>query len=155
MVITPSTTLVMAPKKRLPKQGVDGLPSSLRQRSLSSASESSSPVRKSVSTAAARPRRKQDLGPAQADLPTSTSEQAGLETLSHDESPSTMRTSSTPFEGPLTYTPTTHRISKAKKGKRVHACESPGCGKVSGDGPHHTGLPQLCPLLFDAPDVFS
>ena len=31
---------------------------------------------------------------------------------------------------PITYTPTTHRISKAKKGKRVHACEYPGCAKV-------------------------
>ncbi|KAJ5779605.1 Zinc finger C2H2 [Penicillium paradoxum] len=31
---------------------------------------------------------------------------------------------------PITYTPTTHRISKAKKGKRVHACQHPGCGKV-------------------------
>ena len=27
------------------------------------------------------------------------------------------------------YTPTTHRISKAKKGKKVHVCEF-GCGKV-------------------------
>ncbi|KAL9044722.1 MAG: hypothetical protein Q9214_002157 [Letrouitia sp. 1 TL-2023] len=30
----------------------------------------------------------------------------------------------------VTYTPTTHRISKAKKGKKVHACEYPGCNKV-------------------------
>jgi hypothetical protein len=30
----------------------------------------------------------------------------------------------------ITYTPTTHRISKAKKGKKVHVCTSPGCGKV-------------------------
>ncbi|KAL6721319.1 hypothetical protein ACLMJK_000422 [Lecanora helva] len=30
----------------------------------------------------------------------------------------------------ITYTPTTHRISKAKKGKKVHACEFPGCTKV-------------------------
>jgi hypothetical protein len=29
----------------------------------------------------------------------------------------------------VTYTPTTHRISKAKKGKPVHYCEF-GCGKV-------------------------
>jgi hypothetical protein len=29
----------------------------------------------------------------------------------------------------VTYTPTTHRISKAKKGKPVHGC--PDCGKVS------------------------
>ena len=32
--------------------------------------------------------------------------------------------------GEVTYTPTTHRISKAKKGKKVHACEYPGCPKV-------------------------
>ncbi|KAL8746054.1 MAG: hypothetical protein Q9190_001892, partial [Brigantiaea leucoxantha] len=32
--------------------------------------------------------------------------------------------------GEITYTPTTHRISKAKKGKKVHTCEFPGCGKV-------------------------
>ncbi|KAI9038585.1 C2H2 finger domain protein [Aspergillus affinis] len=44
----------------------------------------------------------------------------------------TMRRSSPTTEIPLpiTYTPTTHRISKAKKGKRVHACEYPGCNKV-------------------------
>ncbi|KAI4106283.1 MAG: hypothetical protein L6R37_002265 [Teloschistes peruensis] len=46
------------------------------------------------------------------------------------------RGSSTTMSGPLdptgdvTYTPTTHRISKAKKGKKVHVCEHPGCGKV-------------------------
>ncbi|KAL8847291.1 MAG: hypothetical protein Q9221_007667 [Calogaya cf. arnoldii] len=32
--------------------------------------------------------------------------------------------------GEVTYTPTTHRISKAKKGKKVHVCEYVGCGKV-------------------------
>ncbi|WEW60434.1 hypothetical protein PRK78_005920 [Emydomyces testavorans] len=32
--------------------------------------------------------------------------------------------------GPVTYTPATHRISKAKKGKRVHLCQFPGCNKV-------------------------
>lgn len=49
---------------------------------------------------------------------------------SRRESISTMRTSSISLEGPSTCTPT-GRISKAKKGKRVHACEFPGCGKVS------------------------
>lgn len=39
---------------------------------------------------------------------------------------------------PITYTPTTHRISKAKKGKRVHACEFPGCTKV---------VHPICPVL--------
>ncbi|MCJ1398742.1 hypothetical protein MMC11_001943 [Xylographa trunciseda] len=32
--------------------------------------------------------------------------------------------------GEITYTPTTHRISKAKKGKKVHVCGHFGCGKV-------------------------
>ncbi|EAS36633.3 uncharacterized protein CIMG_01987 [Coccidioides immitis RS] len=31
---------------------------------------------------------------------------------------------------PITYTPATHRISKAKKGKRVHLCQFPGCKKI-------------------------
>ncbi|RMZ88286.1 hypothetical protein DV736_g4493, partial [Chaetothyriales sp. CBS 134916] len=42
---------------------------------------------------------------------------------------STMRTSSIPLEGPPQSTPT-GRVSKAKKGKRVHACSFEGCGKV-------------------------
>ncbi|KAJ5374770.1 Zinc finger C2H2 [Penicillium concentricum] len=41
-----------------------------------------------------------------------------------------MRQNSEDATMPVTYTPTTHRISKAKKGKRVHACTSPGCEKV-------------------------
>ena len=49
---------------------------------------------------------------------------------SRPPSPSSMRRSSIPLEAPLTYTPTTHRVSKARKGKRVHACEFPGCNKV-------------------------
>lgn len=43
----------------------------------------------------------------------------------------TMQRSINPSDpDPITYTPTTHRVSKAKKGKRVHACEYPGCDKV-------------------------
>ncbi|KAL1959157.1 hypothetical protein VTO42DRAFT_2662 [Malbranchea cinnamomea] len=34
------------------------------------------------------------------------------------------------YEDTITYTPATHRISKAKKGKRVHACQFPGCPKI-------------------------
>ncbi|KAJ5504098.1 Zinc finger C2H2 [Penicillium fimorum] len=41
-----------------------------------------------------------------------------------------MRQNSQDATMPVTYTPTTHRISKAKKGKRVHACQFPGCEKV-------------------------
>jgi hypothetical protein len=59
--------------------------------------------------------------------PRDTENQAG----SRRPSASSMRHSSIPLETPLTYTPTTHRVSKAKKGKRVHACEYPGCNKVS------------------------
>ncbi len=42
--------------------------------------------------------------------------------------------------GEITYTPTTHRISKAKKGKKVHTCEYPGCFKVrySTERRHHS-----------------
>jgi hypothetical protein len=60
--------------------------------------------------------------------PGDTTSQGG----SRRPSASSMRRSSMPLEVPLTYTPTTHRVSKAKKGKRVHACEFPGCNKVSG-----------------------
>lgn len=62
---------------------------------------------------------------------------------SRRESTSTMRTSSISLEGHPTCTPT-GRISKAKKGKRVHACEFPGCGKVSPPPPRqppNLGLP--------------
>ena len=37
----------------------------------------------------------------------------------------------------ITYTPTTRRISKAKKGKKVHKCEF-GCGKV-----HHLDIRRI------------
>ena len=42
----------------------------------------------------------------------------------------TAMASTTAPAGEITYTPTTHRISKAKKGKKVHACEHPGCTKI-------------------------
>ena len=35
----------------------------------------------------------------------------------------------------ISYTPVTHRPSKAKKGKKVHACEYPRCGKVQSRSP--------------------
>ncbi|KAJ6125921.1 hypothetical protein N7471_010414 [Penicillium samsonianum] len=41
------------------------------------------------------------------------------------------RRSPTPVVFPITYTPVTKHVSKAKKGKRVHACDYPGCSKVS------------------------
>lgn len=49
-----------------------------------------------------------------------------------------------PMGGEITYTPTTHRISKAKKGKKVHACEYPGCTKVGfGNGTFARGSANL------------
>jgi hypothetical protein len=66
-----------------------------------------------------------------ADSPHQSSEGTVPESASRRQSTSsTMRTSSIPMEGPTTQTPT-GRISKAKKGKRVHACQFEGCGKVS------------------------
>ncbi|KAJ6041347.1 hypothetical protein N7460_006737 [Penicillium canescens] len=41
------------------------------------------------------------------------------------------RRSPAPVVFPITLTPVTKRISKAKKGKRIHACDYPGCNKVS------------------------
>lgn len=47
-------------------------------------------------------------------------------------STSSMRNASMSYENVAPSSTPTGRISKAKKGKRVHACEYPGCGKVSG-----------------------
>ena len=61
-----------------------------------------------------------------------------------------MQRSLGPFEPePISYTPTTHRVSKAKKGKRVHACEYPGCDKVCRSTP-----PSYIPLT-DMTQVFT
>lgn len=83
----------------------------------------------------AKPRqsfREEAIHPTNATDPSAPYNNPQSDEMSRRESSSTMRTSSLPLEGPVTYTPTTHRVSKAKKGKRVHACEFPGCGKVSG-----------------------
>ncbi len=62
----------------------------------------------------------------------SQSESFGPHGGSFRDTPAVMHRSSGPSEPaePTTYTPTTHRVSKAKKGKRVHACEFEGCDKV-------------------------
>ncbi|KAK5081969.1 hypothetical protein LTR05_007111 [Lithohypha guttulata] len=49
---------------------------------------------------------------------------------SRRHSSSSMRNASTTFEHVAPASTPTGRVSKAKKGKRVHACEFPGCGKV-------------------------
>ncbi|KIW87346.1 uncharacterized protein Z519_11982 [Cladophialophora bantiana CBS 173.52] len=67
--------------------------------------------------------------PIVSDSPASPVEGAAHGFSSRRESSSTMRTSSISLDMVPTCTPT-GRISKAKKGKRVHACEFPGCGKV-------------------------
>ena len=50
----------------------------------------------------------------------------------------------------ITYTPTTHRISKAKKGKKVHACTFPGCNKVRFGLTHYFDL-----LLIQDTDIYQ
>lgn len=68
--------------------------------------------------------------PAVAASPVPSSEGTAPESSSRRQSTSsTMRTSSIPLDGAPSSTPT-GRISKAKKGKRVHACAYDGCGKV-------------------------
>ncbi|KIV83028.1 hypothetical protein, variant [Exophiala sideris] len=67
--------------------------------------------------------------PIAADSPHSPIDGPAPGSDSRRESTSTMRTSSISMEGNASCTPT-GRVSKAKKGKRVHACEFPGCGKV-------------------------
>ena len=58
--------------------------------------------------------------------------------------PATMQRSLGPSEpDAITYTPTTRRVSKAKKGKRVHACEFAGCDKVCSSMPHR----RICAML--------
>lgn len=56
---------------------------------------------------------------------------------SRRRSSSSMRNASMTFENIAPSQTPTGRISKAKKGKRVHACEFPGCGKVCGCWPPH------------------
>jgi hypothetical protein len=71
----------------------------------------------------------QPQGPV-AGSPVPSSEGTAPDSTSRRQSTSsTMRTSSLPLDGGPTSTPT-GRISKAKKGKRVHACSYEGCGKV-------------------------
>lgn len=96
-----------------------------------------------TTTAATRDRRRKPKGnfidtpivasnrsPTIPNSPLSPVEGIAFGSHSRRESTSTMRTSSISLEGHPACTPT-GRISKAKKGKRVHACEFPGCGKVS------------------------
>ena len=117
----PSSMDLMNTGSNRPKQSIEGRPTLQRQSSTSSSASAGSShtrPRKAIRSV----RRRTSASGAQA----AEDEQTG----SRRGSISSMRTSSTPLEGPVTYTPTTHRISKAKKGKRVHACEFHGCNKV-------------------------
>ena len=129
----------MASRNEIPRQSIDE-ESIRRQSSVSSAASDdsiqlSARARRRRTNRSSR-RRTSPATRAQAaaldELLSATPEQAGPQSGSRRESASSMRTSSSiALEGPITYTPTTHRVSKAKKGKRVHACEFSGCGKVS------------------------
>ena len=124
----------MAPKKAFPRTKPD-LSSQHRLGSVSSSEDSlnapsGSSHRSSIQArnhhSVAAPRQ---LSPAQAkDLVARSHLGAGPST--QVDTASIMRNPPAPVEVPITYTPTTGRVSKAKKGKRVHACEFPGCGKV-------------------------
>lgn len=72
------------------------------------------------------------LAPISSLIDASSSTQHQSNYTSMNEIASTMQAPSIPYENPVIYTPTTHRVSKAKKGKRTYACEFPGCGKVCG-----------------------
>ena len=146
----------MAPKKRSPPVNIQGSPQTKRS---AEASEYPEP---STSPTLPKGRRRQQRQPSQPEegisgihpstqhfvdpsLPqqfppgsprASSEEGTAPESNSRRQSTSsTMRTSSMPFDGPSQSTPT-GRISKAKKGKRVHACAFEGCGKVSQERSH-------------------
>ncbi|KAI4184342.1 MAG: hypothetical protein L6R41_004817 [Letrouitia leprolyta] len=109
-----------------------------RQTSTSSSDQSSAPEDKSTSSNHRHQRPSPALGVQQ---PSSTltrepSRRRGTKQAAAGAREKTSKGSSTNMTAPLdpqgevTYTPTTHRISKAKKGKKVHVCEHPGCNKV-------------------------
>ncbi len=67
----------------------------------------------------------------------SRSESFGPHAGSSRDNTATMQRSLGPADAEqISYTPTTHRVSKAKKGKRVHACDNPGCEKVRSLSPY-------------------
>lgn len=143
----------MAPKKRsqTPRhQGVNDSQHHQPEPVQTHYAPSTHPVSTSASTPRDRRRKPKDnsipspivssnRSPTIPNSPHSPIEGIAFGSHSRRESTSTMRTSSISLEGHPSCTPT-GRISKAKKGKRVHACEFPGCGKVSTPPP---GNPQI------------
>lgn len=107
------------------------------------------------STKSRRSYRDDATHPTHATDPSAPYNQPPPDEMSRRESTSTMRTSSIPLDGPVTYTPTTHRVSKAKKGKRVHACEFPGCGKVCAMTSYSSFLSSAPFVLFILPTCAS
>lgn len=146
----------MAPKKRsqTPRHpGVNDPQQQLPDPVQTHYAPSPQPVSPSTSTTRDRRRKPKDIlinspivasnrSPTIANSPRSPIDGIAFGSHSRRESTSTMRTSSISLEGHSSCTPT-GRISKAKKGKRVHACEFPGCGKVSTSlgRPPNPGLP--------------
>jgi hypothetical protein len=112
---------IMNTSSNSPQQSIEGRPVLQRQSSTSSSSSAESSHTRPRKAVRSTKRRTSASGPQAPEEERSGSRRGSI---------SSMRTSSAPLEGPITYTPTTHRISKAKKGKRVHNCEFPGCNKV-------------------------
>lgn len=83
---------------------------------------------------------------------TSTTSSVQVGVSGSDQNANMRRTSSvSDIPIPITYTPTTHRISKAKKGKRVHACEFPGCNKVCSVGSFSSNRASLTKKFRSSP----
>lgn len=122
-----------------PKRQISGFTTELSSRStrspISSSEESLHVVQGSSAHSSTKTRSRQPISPSRQQPPTNLQESVGhfqpspQPPLQHG-APATMRSQPVHIEVPVTYTPTTGRVSKAKKGKRVHACEHPGCGKI-------------------------
>ncbi|KAL8693585.1 MAG: hypothetical protein Q9218_001627 [Villophora microphyllina] len=108
-----------------------------RRASTSSSDHSITTDDKSTSSHPNQPRASPNLGAHRSapGIASGHSRRRGSKQTSLGPRDKSLRGSSTTMTGPdpsgdVTYTPTTHRVSKAKKGKKVHSCEYPGCGKV-------------------------
>ena len=111
-------------------------PTAVPRQSLTPSTDSESqPVRNTRRRKAARGKARTTSTPARQTTSggdrSSVSDCTGPETGSRRDSTSSMHYSAGPVEPHVRYTPTTHRVSKARKGQRVHACAFPGCNKVS------------------------
>ncbi|KAL9010966.1 MAG: hypothetical protein Q9173_004151 [Seirophora scorigena] len=109
-----------------------------RQASSSSSDQSSAPDDKSTLSITRRRRPSPALGIDQPPAAVASEPSRRRETKQTSSGPrekppkgsSVNMTAPLDLPGEISYTPTTHRISKAKKGKKVHVCEFAGCNKV-------------------------